>query len=163
MEYEDQAESLPLTRPSLSRGELSACVIVGAIGIFALVYLWINAGPGSGPVVRYCTFFATIIPAHLLLLVIALRLFGKRWEGGGARAWLKLTGNVFLLTLVVDVIGLVPGIGGFVASVLWLVALKRLSGLDVLSTFMLSFTLGVVGYVGAVVLARHLQLPFLGP
>jgi hypothetical protein len=48
------------------------------------------------------------------------------------------------------------------AVILSLVGLKRLSGLDVLSTFILSFCLGVSVFVVATMLSRQLQVDLLG-
>jgi hypothetical protein len=109
---------------------------------------------------KYVAFIAIIIPLQLLLIVVAVRFVSRRRLGAEADGWVTLTGKVFGLLLIVNVVALLPGIG-VAAAVIWLVGLKRLSGLDVLSTFILAFTLGVVSLAGMVLLARYLEVPFL--
>jgi hypothetical protein len=84
----------------------------------------------------------------------------RRRPGGETDSWLRLTGKVFLLMLAVNVVAIIPGIG-VAAVIVWLVGLKRLSGFDVLSAFMLSFALGLVNFAAMAVLARHLEISFL--
>jgi hypothetical protein len=110
---------------------------------------------------HYVAFFAIIVPLQLLLLVSILRKIRQRRLGGDPDSWLLLTGKVFLLSLAVNIVALLPGVS-VAATVIWLVGLMRLSGLDVLSAFILSFTLGVVTLVGMVALARYLDVPLLG-
>jgi len=62
--------------------------------------------------------------------------------------------------LIVNIISLVPGIG-LAAVIVWLVGLKRLSGLDVIPTFILSFCLGIVVFILMVAAGKALQLPFV--
>src|SRR5262245_13950585 len=109
---------------------------------------------------KYVAFFGIIIPIQLLLVVSVLRVIRRRRPGGETDSWLRLTGKVFLLMLAVNVVALIPWIG-IAAVIVWLVGLSRLSGLDVLSTFILSFTLGVVNFVAMAVFARHLQISLL--
>jgi hypothetical protein len=106
---------------------------------------------------QYLYFFLILIPAQLLLVAAAIRLFGKRRQ----QSWLGLMGTVFLLMIAVNGFSIIPYVGPLVAVVFWLVALQRLSGLDTLSTFILAFSLGVICFVGAVVLARRLEIPLL--
>jgi hypothetical protein len=101
-----------------------------------------------------------IIPFQLLLVVSVLRVIRRMRPSGVTESWLRLTGKVFLLMLAVNIVALVPGIG-IAAVIVWLVGLGRLSGFDVLSTFILSFTLGVVNLAAMAVLARHLEISFL--
>jgi hypothetical protein len=108
---------------------------------------------------KYVAFFAIILPFQLLLVVSALRVTRRRRPGGETDSWLRLTGKVFLLMLAVNVIVLIPYIE-LAALVVWLVGMMRLSGLDVLSTYILSFVLGVINFAGMVVLARYLGISF---
>lgn len=85
----------------------------------------------------------------------------RRRAQGETDSWLRLTGKVFLLQLAVNLVTFIPVIGAL-AVLIWLVGMMRLSGLDVLSTFILSFTLGVINFVGAIVLARYMDVPFPG-
>jgi len=110
---------------------------------------------------KYVAFFGIVIPFQLLLVVSVLRVIRRRRPGGETDSWLLLTGKVFLLMLAADIVGIIPGIG-LAAVVIWLVGLMRLSGLDVLSTFIVSFTLGVVNFAAMVILARYLEISFLG-
>jgi hypothetical protein len=110
---------------------------------------------------NYVAFFGILIPFELLLLLATLHWIRRRTFGKEAGSWLRLSGRVLLLLLVVNVLSLVPSIG-LVAIIVWLVGLKRLSGLDVLSTVLYSFTLGVVCFVAMMVLAAHFQVPLAG-
>jgi hypothetical protein len=60
------------------------------------------------------------------------------------------------------VFGLLPVIGRFAAVIVSLLGLRRLSRLDILSTFILSFCLGVSVFVLASVLSSRLQVDLLG-
>jgi hypothetical protein len=106
---------------------------------------------------KYVLFFAIIIPFQLLLVVSALRLIRRRRPETKTESWLGLTANVFALMLAVNIVALIPQIA-LAAIVIWLVGLMRLSGLDVLSTFILSFTLGIINFAGMIVLARYLEI-----
>ena len=105
----------------------------------------------------------------LLLLAVQILLGGtavfliRRWKRvEPAWPWAKSLGAVFLLGLVVTGVGLVPVVGRFAAVIVSLVGLKRLSGLDVLSTFILSFCMGVSLFAVTAVLSRQLQVDLLG-
>ena len=110
---------------------------------------------------KYVAFIAIVVPLQVLVLGAVLRFIRRRRPGGDPDSFRLLIAKVFVLILVVNIVTLVPLIG-IAAVVIWLVGLKRMSGLDVLSTFILSFTLGVVSLVGMVFLARYLNVPFLG-
>ena len=73
----------------------------------------------------------------------------------------KTLGAFFLLDLSVTGIGLVPVVGGFAAAIASLVALKRMSGLDVLSTFILSFCMGILVFALATVISTQMQVDLL--
>jgi hypothetical protein len=106
----------------------------------------------------------------LLLLLAAQILLGgtmvflaRRWKQSvPAWSWIKTLGAFSLLGLLVTGIGLLPVIGRFAAVIVSLVGLKRLSGLDILSTLILSFCLGVSMFVLASVLSSQLQVDLLG-
>ena len=105
----------------------------------------------------------------LLLLAVQILLGGtvvflvRRWKRiDPAWSWAKTVGAFFILGLLVTGVGFVPVIGRFAAVVVSLIGLKRLSGLDVLSTFILSFCLGVSVFVVASMLSRQLQVDLLG-
>ena len=53
-------------------------------------------------------------------------------------------------------------IGRVAAVIMSLVGLKRISGLDVLSTFMLSFCMGISVFIVAAVISNQLQVDLLG-
>jgi hypothetical protein len=73
----------------------------------------------------------------------------------------KTVGAFFLLGLVVTGVGLVPVIGRLAAVIVSLVGLKRISGLDVLSTFILSFCMGVSVFAATAVISNQLQVDLL--
>lgn len=105
----------------------------------------------------------------LILLVVQILLVGtvvfliRRWKQiEPAWSWPKSLGAVFVLGLVVTGCGLLPVIGRFAALIVSLVGLKRISGLDVLSTFILSFCVGLSIFVFAMVLSNQLQVDLLG-
>lgn len=110
---------------------------------------------------KYVVFFAVVTSFELLLLVSALRLIRRNRTEDKAESLPRLTGKVFLLMLAVNAIAIVPVVQ-MAAVVIWLVGLKRLSGLDLLSTFILSFTIGVVDFAVMLLLARYLELSFFG-
>jgi hypothetical protein len=106
----------------------------------------------------------------LLLLFIVQMLLGptvvfiiRRRRGiQPAWSWLKTLGAFLLLSLVVSGVGLVPVAGRFAAVIVSLIGLKRISGLDLLSTFILSFFMGLSVFVIAAVISQQLQVDLLG-
>jgi hypothetical protein len=106
----------------------------------------------------------------LLLLLAVQILFGgtavflvRRWKRiDPAWSWAKTVGAIVLLGLLASGVSLVPVVGRFAAVIVSLIGLKRLSGLDVLSTFILSFCLGVAVFIVAALLSRQLQVDLLG-
>jgi hypothetical protein len=62
----------------------------------------------------------------------------------------------------VNAFGLVPVVGRFAGAVAALIGLKRFSGLDVLSTFILLFCVGVCVLSCSYVLSRQLGVDLLG-
>jgi hypothetical protein len=65
--------------------------------------------------------------------------------------------------MMVAAVGFVPLVGPFAAAIASLVGLKRISGLDVFWTFMLSFFMGILilAIVGVVSVQLQLDLPRL--
>ena len=105
----------------------------------------------------------------LLLLAVQILLGGtvvflvRQWKRiAPAWSWPKSLGAFFLLGLLVTGAGLVPVVGGFAAVIVSLVGLKRISGLDVLSTFILSFCMGISVFAVAAVISSQLQVDLLG-
>jgi hypothetical protein len=105
----------------------------------------------------------------LLLLTVEIVLGGtavflvRRWKHiHPAWSWAKAQGAFFLLGLLVAGVGLLPGIGRSAAVIVSLVGLTRLSALDVLSNFILSFCMGVTVLVVGTVLSRQLRVDLLG-
>jgi hypothetical protein len=106
----------------------------------------------------------------LILLLAVQILLGstvvflvRRWKRiEPVWSWPQTLGAFFLLGLVVTGVGLVPAIGRFAAVIVSLVGLKRISGLDVLSTFILSFCMGILVFAAAVVISNQMQVDLLG-
>jgi hypothetical protein len=105
----------------------------------------------------------------LLMLAIQILLSGtavflvRRWKQvDPAWSWPKTLWKFFLLLLIVNAFGLVPVVGRFAGAVAALIGLKRFSGLDVLSTFILLFCVGVCVLSCSYVLSRQLGVDLLG-
>jgi len=106
---------------------------------------------------RYAIFFAIMLPIEFLTLLTVLllvRRFSRRPqpETGG-----RLSVRVLLLMLLTSVLSLLP-FGMIVGPIVYLVILKRLSGLDVLSTVMLSYCVGIPLFALSIYVGRVLQL-----
>jgi hypothetical protein len=104
----------------------------------------------------------------LLLFAIQFILGGtvvflvRRWKRiDPAWSWAKALGAFLLLGLLVTGIGLLPVIGRYAMPIVSLVGLKRLTGLDILTTFILSFCMGVSVFVFAGILSNQLQVELL--
>src|SRR5262245_19895606 len=110
---------------------------------------------------NYLAFLGIILPFQLLLVTAVLYYVRGKTYGSAAGGWLPLLRDVLLLMLAANVISLLPVVG-VLAVIVWLVALNRLSGLDVIPTFILSFGLGVVVFAAMVLVARYLELPLGG-
>jgi hypothetical protein len=107
---------------------------------------------------RFIVGLLLLLAVQIVLGGTAVFLLRRRKHIHPAWSWAKTLWAFFLLGLLVSGVGLVPGIGRFAAVVVSLVGLKRLSGLDVLSTFILSFCMGVAVLVVGTVLSRQLQV-----
>lgn len=109
---------------------------------------------------NYVAFLATVMPLNFLILVSALYLVRRRTYGDEAGSLLTLSAKVLVLTVIVNLISIVPIIG-LAGVIFWIIALKRLSGLDVLSTVLFSFTLGFLCFAISLMLARYFQVPLV--
>jgi len=92
----------------------------------------------------------------------ALYVVRRRTMPDRPRSWWRLLVQVLLLMVVTDLVSILPVVG-IAAIIIWLVGMKRLSGLDVLSTVLLSCTLGVFCFAAMLVLAQYFQVPVGGP
>ncbi len=110
---------------------------------------------------HYVAFFGILVPFQLFVVVVPLLLIRRRTQGAEAGSWLVLTRNVFLLMVIVNVLSLLPVVG-LAAIVIWVVALKRLSGLDVLNTLLLAFILGWINFAAMLALAYFLEVSLGG-
>src|SRR5437016_1327618 len=72
-------------------------------------------------------------------------------------SWVKTLGAVLLLGVIITGIGMIPVVGRIGALIASLIGVKRICGLDLLSTFILSFCVGVSIYGIAVVIGNQLQ------
>lgn len=108
-------------------------------------------------------FVGLILLGAIQILFVSTVVFlvrrSKRIEP--AWSWPKTLGAFFLLGLLVGAVDFLPVIGGFAAAVVSLIGLKRISGLDVLSTFILSFCLGISVLLVAYVLSKQLGVELL--
>jgi hypothetical protein len=106
---------------------------------------------------NYVGFFAALIPFQVCLVVTSVWLVRRKTLPNERMSWLQLLGRIFVLMFFVDLVSILPVVG--VASVvIWLVALKRLSGLDVLSTALFGASLGAVCFAATIILAKYFQV-----
>ena len=112
---------------------------------------------------------AKFVVGLILLLAVQVLLGGtvvyfirKRKRIEPAWSWPKTLGAYLLLGLLVTAVGLIPVVGRFVAVVVSLIGLKRISGLDVIPTFILSFCMGILIFAGAAVIGSQLQVDLIG-
>jgi hypothetical protein len=104
----------------------------------------------------------------LLVLAIDVLLGGtvlflvRRWKGVmPAWSWARTVGAYIVLWALTVTITMVPMIGPFAALIASLVGLKRISGLDVFWTFILSFFMGILILAIAGVISVQLQVDLL--
>jgi len=105
----------------------------------------------------------------LILLVIQIVLGGtvvylirRRNQVEPMWSWKKSIGVFGVLVVVVTGAALVPVIGPFAALIVSLIGLKRISGLEIVSTFILSFCMGVLVFAISAVISVQLQVDLLG-
>jgi hypothetical protein len=111
--------------------------------------------------VTFALGWVTLFLAHLAIggtAVFAVRRY-QRVEP--AWSWPKSMGAYFLLGLLVTGVSLIPIVGRFAALIVSLVGLKRFFGLDLLSTFIVAFCLGLLFFILGVVLSRQLGVELL--
>jgi hypothetical protein len=114
------------------------------------------------PTNRFIVGVLLMLAIELLVGSTAVFVVRRRKRIAPVWSWLKTLRAVFLLMLLVIGVSLVPVVGPFAAMIVSLIGLKRLSGLDILSAFILSFCLGVLIFAVATVLSRQLQIDLLG-
>jgi ABC-type xylose transport system permease subunit len=123
---------------------------------------WRAPGPRESRCrLKYVLFFAIVWSAQFLALT-ALLVFVCRYKRRERRG---LPLRVLLLMIVVSVLSVLP-FGVLVGEVVYLVALKRLSGMDVLSTVMLAFCIAIPLFALAIYVGWALDLdlnPLVSP
>lgn len=97
--------------------------------------------------VRFIIGLALLFSAQLVLGSLVVHCVRRRnrvepvWSLATSLLW------YFLLMLLVTGIGILPVVGPYVALVVFLIGLKRMTGLQVMTTFMLAFTLGLMLFI----------------
>jgi len=110
---------------------------------------------------RYLLGFALLLVFQILLGGTVVYLV-RRWKSGqSVWSWTYTLWVYFLLGLLVTAVAFVPLVGRFAAVIVSLVGLKRLSGLDVLTTFILSFFVGMSVIAMSYVLSHQLQVDLI--
>ena len=110
---------------------------------------------------NYVAFFGILIPFQICFIVTCVAIVRRKTIPDQPAPWLQLLWKVLLLSLVVNALAIFPVVA-YAALVLWLVVLKRLSGLDVLGTVLFSSTLGVINFAATILLARYFQVSLAG-
>ncbi len=113
------------------------------------------------PTMRFIVGLVLLIFIQVLVGTTALFLIRRRNHIEPKWSWPTTLGWYIVLWIVVTGVGLVPVIGRLAAVIVSLIGIKRLSGLDVLSTFILSFCLGILLFAVAVLLSRMLEVELL--
>lgn len=110
---------------------------------------------------RFLIGFAVLLAFQIFLWTTVL-YFVRRWNKlEPAWSWLRMLGRVIVLTLLVSVVQVIPMVGNFAALVASLIGVKRLTGVDVLPAFLLSFCIGVSVYVATVIISHTLHVELL--
>lgn len=98
---------------------------------------------------------------QVLLIATSVFVIRRRNRAEPSWSWPKSLGMSFLLSLAASGVGLIPVVGIFAALIVTLIGLKRFTRLDVLSTFVLSFCLGLLVFATAAVLSNQFQIDLL--
>jgi len=110
---------------------------------------------------RYILGLVLLLAAQVLLGGTSVYLI-RRWRSvQPVWSWTYSLWCYFLLGLLVSAVALVPLVGRLAALIVSLVGLKRLSGLDILLTFVLSILVGLSAFVFGYVISRQLQVELL--
>src|SRR5262249_194052 len=122
----------------------------------------IRPGEGMDTSTRYLVALSVWLPLQILLGSTVLFLVRRYKHVEPPWSWLRIVGAYVLLCLLVGFIGLVPVVGKPAALIATLFGVKRLTGLDVLSTFILSFLMGLACVVLAALMGVYFQVDLLG-
>ena len=76
-------------------------------------------------------------------------------------SWLRTVRAFCIATLIVAAVSLLPLVGRYAALVVWLISLKRMSGMDIPSTFIVAFLMGIAIFAISAMLSMQLQVDLL--
>jgi hypothetical protein len=104
----------------------------------------------------------SLLIAIQVLLWATIIYFVRKWRKVlPAWSWVRSLGGYLLLTLLVTGISFIPTVGLFAALIALLVGLQRLSKLDLLSTFILWFCVGISLFILTGILSNLLDVELL--
>lgn len=133
----------------------------GSADSWRLFFLWVSEVVLDS-LTRSIIGYSALLTIQVLLGTTIIYLVRKWKDAQPAWSWIRALGGFLLLALLVTAISLIPTVGRFVAMIASLVGLQRLSKLDLLSTFILSFCVGVSIFVMTVILSNLLDVDLLG-
>jgi hypothetical protein len=111
---------------------------------------------------RFVIGLLILVAIQVILGGTVVYLIRRRKQVEPTWSWPRSIGAVSLLGLLVAAVGLVPVVGRYAAVIVSLIGLKRMSGLDILSTFILSFFMGILVFALSAVISTQFQVDLLG-
>ena len=100
---------------------------------------------------RFALGLLILIPVQLIVGSYVVHFVRRRNQVDPVWSWPRVLGVYCVFVLIVTAISLIPAVGRFAALIVSLVGMKRLMGTDILSTFIVSFCLGVLCFGRGVV------------
>jgi hypothetical protein len=113
------------------------------------------------PESRFAIGVAMLLALQVVLATSAIYLIRWRKRIEPKRSWIFLLYAYFLLSLIVTGVSFIPVAGPFVAIIVSLIGLKRLSGLQVIPTVILAFCLGIIVFLLSAGLSALLDVNIL--
>jgi hypothetical protein len=114
------------------------------------------------PTARFALGLLLLLTTQVLIGGTVVFLVRRRNRVEPAWSWPRAIGYFALLALLVTGVSLMPAVGRYAAVVVSLVGLKRMSGLEVVPTFILSFCMGILVFAISAVIGDQLQIDLLG-
>ena len=107
---------------------------------------------------RALAFYMSVVVLDLIVTIVVLLVL-RRIRGTGNRdRWPLLALKVLALLAAANAILMIPYVRP-AALIVWIVGLKKISGLEVLDAVFFVFMTGILCLAGTIVLARWLEMP----
>jgi len=114
------------------------------------------------PTTRFVIGLLLLLTIQVILGGTVVYLIRRRNRVEPVWSWRRSVGAFCVLGLIVTGVSFVPVVGPYAALIVSLIGLQRMSNLEIVSTFILSFCMGILVFAISAVISTQLQIDLLG-